>query len=311
MDSSRKNLVVVFFSDRWMLYGLHAALASLLAHAKQVRLNVIVFSDGLTKREKKLLEKTAGTFIGGHSFEIRDLQLQWPEGTPTLRGNMTANARIFLPSLLPDQDEIVYLDSDIIVQRDVGELLETGDACPLKAVDFIPDEGHNDFTVLRAHVTAPDNVPRMFNSGVFVASLDKWRILGLQQKCVDLLVRLAKAGCFLDCPDQTILNIVFHGRWQCLDSTWNAVLRPHQPKVVDATDGKKIWHMLSVPKPWYPLGRLAYGNSHIWHAWHKKTALARSPLSWVINYLTPRWHYIAFASTTLRLIFARARGDGQ
>ena len=306
---ANKNLTVVFFSDRWMLYGLHAALASLLAHAKRVRLDVIVFSDGLTKREKKLLEKTAAKFQGGHSFEIRDLNLQWPEGTPTLQGNLTALARVCLPSLLPDHDQVLYLDSDLIVQRDVGGLLETGDESPIKVV-CEPSllEGDEDFEVIRANIANPENASRMFNSGVFLASLAQWRGLDVQQRCVDLFARLSGK---IRYADQTVLNIVFYWQWHELDSSWQTLLRPDQSKVPGAEARSTIWHFLSAPKPWYPLERFGSENAGIWRAWHKKTALARSPLSWVINYLTPRRMYITFIGTTLRKIAARVRKIGR
>lgn len=298
-----EDLVVVLFSDRWALYGLHAALASLLAHAQSVCLRVIVFSDGLTSREKKLLRKTAGKFNGKHSFEIRDLNLKWPEGTPSFHGNLTTNARIFLPSLLPDCDRILYMDADIIVLRDVGELLQTPVGHPLSVVCYEPPEGHQDFAVIRANATGPGGRPsHMFYAGFFLTSLATWRELDISKRCAELLPRLSGT---IKCPDLVVLNIAFHGRWHSLDPSWNTMLWPRQPKISSEKNGKVIWHFLGVPKPWYPLGRFAHGNFEIWNEWHKKTALARSPLSWIINYLTPRRHYMDFALETLRLIAAR------
>lgn len=308
MNFQREKLTVVFFSDRWALFGLHAALASLLANAKKACLNIVVFSDGLTGREKKLLMQTAKKFEGGHSLEIRDLVLFWPDGTPAYLGNMTANARIFLPSLLPDCDRVLYLDSDCIVQRDVGELLEMDGENPLKVVSYAPSEDSKNLAAVRTNVMNPGNLTHIFYSGFFLASLAKWREMGIQQRCLDLLVRLADT---ISCPDQVVLNIAFHGQWQPLDTSWNIMLWPHQPKVPVAKTEKVIWHLIFVPKPWYPLGRFAHGNFDVWHEWHKKTALARSPLSWIINYLTPRKHYMDFALTTFRLIAARMRKNSQ
>jgi lipopolysaccharide biosynthesis glycosyltransferase len=306
MNEKHENLTVVFFSDRWMLFGLHAALVSLLSHAKAKPVRVIVFSDKLTDREKKLLRRTVASFESHHTFEIRELSISWPKEIQSFHGNMTANARIFLTTLLPDCDYCLYLDCDVLVLRDVNELCGFYDYHSALMANVATLHEHATDYAPFCEAVAPNQYPlSYFNSGIFFASLTKWRAMQVESCCLSYFRKFKTTR--LVCPDQTILNIVLKDCVQKLDDSWNLFLPPQCAPVDSSVFGKTILHFVGLPKPWYPLGCLAHKNFFVWFKWFRQTAIARDPLSLLIQFCTPRKHFICHFLGTIRLIFSRIR----
>jgi lipopolysaccharide biosynthesis glycosyltransferase len=128
--------------------------------------------------------------------------------------------RLLLPDLLPEAQQIVYLDVDLVVRRDISELLDfdLGDA-PVAAVRdaFMP--------TLRSAIPGcgPDpwngvgDLP-YFNSGVMVINADVWRKELIGPRAIEI-IRTTKPT--LKWLDQDALNILTGGRWVELDRRWN------------------------------------------------------------------------------------------
>lgn len=159
-------------------------------------------------------------------------------GVP-VSGHVTASTylRLILPEVMPrGVDRAIYLDSDMLVRRDLGALWdEPQGAWPLLAVQdqaapFLDCSTMAvNFDRCKSRLAAvhpvanfrelglPGNAPYL-NGGMLVADLAHWRSEGLSQRLLD---------CLRDNPeyvlwwDQYALNVVFAGRWRAVDCRWN------------------------------------------------------------------------------------------
>jgi lipopolysaccharide biosynthesis glycosyltransferase len=153
----------------------------------------------------------------------------------------TAYARLFLGSLVPPPaSRCIYLDCDLMVERDLTELWETElDGLVLGAVDNSKweDSGtHQRRLGLRE--------PRYFNSGVLLVDLDRWREIDLERRALSLASRI---GDRLVLHDQDALNAALDGDWLPLDQHWN--VWTIDPELGD--DSEAVFHFMGAPKPWH------------------------------------------------------------
>jgi lipopolysaccharide biosynthesis glycosyltransferase len=137
--------------------------------------------------------------------------------------------RLLLPDLLPEAQQIVYLDVDLVVRRNLAELfgIELGDA-PLAAVrdaflptlrSAVPNCGQE-----RSHELG--DLP-YFNSGVMVINADVWRTKLIGARAIEMIRRWKPTLTWLD---QDALNIVTAGQWIELDRRWNVFSITDQPR---------------------------------------------------------------------------------
>ncbi len=155
--------------------------------------------------------------------------------------------RFFIPLLFPLYKKAVYIDSDVILRGDVGELfdLELGDNVVAAMVDpkvtAIPE--------FRDYVDNAVGVPHeeYVNDGVMVMDLKKLR----KMKYLSILIGLIKKyDADLVAPDQDYLNVILRGQILHLDSKWNAEPVPDLPRSVRAVHFNlfnKPWHYKGVP----------------------------------------------------------------
>ncbi|WP_461117909.1 glycosyltransferase family 8 protein, partial [Spirosoma jeollabukense] len=129
--------------------------------------------------------------------------------------------RLFIPYFIPPHlTRVVYLDVDMIAQRDITPLwtLELGHH-PLGAVldraETVSSSwgGYANYTALGL---APET--KVFNSGLLVIDPIRWRQEGLTQQILRCIEEHVNYAVF---PDQYGLNVVLANRWQPLDRRWN------------------------------------------------------------------------------------------
>ncbi len=198
---------------------------------------------------------------------IMQRYIRTARSTPESRSHIPRRAseincsRFYLSEILPDLDKIIYLDTDLIVQRDIAQLDREADLSQhsLAGVSignwevyvFHPDSEHfRDIDLSRP----------AFNNGMFAASLAKWRELDLVSRFEYWMEAWSnfhdEHGEVLFCyGSQTLMNAALGGEFLHLDQGWNLWglgFGDEYSKETLAEAG--ILHWTGPGKPWKPDG---------------------------------------------------------
>ncbi len=218
--------------------------------------------------------------------------------------------RMLLPELLPESlDKVLYLDSDLLVRHDIGELWDE----PLDhfwalavqdyAAPFINVAiGVDHYSDIEPYIAATKPVgnyeelgldPRApyLNGGVLLIALQQWRQQGLTQRMLDCLHQHAAHVLWWD---QYALNVALAGHWNTVDHRWNQGAQIYQ-----YPDGRHspfeehvfqsllhdpfIVHFTSPDKPWRALCKHPYRQEFYqvldqtdWRRWRPSLGAAAS-----------------------------------
>ena len=157
---------------------------------------------------------------------------------------LTIYFRLFIPTMFPQYDKGIYVDSDIVLLGDIAELYDTdiGDnligACADLSVQEMP--------VIVDYIENAVGVPRgdYINSGVLLMNLKELRRVGLDRRFLKLLNKYHFDSV---APDQDYLNALCHGKIHYLSPAWDAMPNDNTPPVSDA----RLIHYNLYSKPWF------------------------------------------------------------
>ncbi|MDR1232857.1 MAG: glycosyltransferase family 8 protein [Puniceicoccales bacterium] len=127
--------------------------------------------------------------------------------------------RLLAPNLLSNYSKCVYLDTDIVVRHDLGELFNTDlEDCYIAGVKDMQMvvSGTEYLLSINLH-----DANHYINSGVLVMNLDLMRRDNLQEKFVAMAKRGINNKRAFVFADQDIFNIVCHDRIKFLDLKFN------------------------------------------------------------------------------------------
>ena len=254
--------IAIAFRDQDGTYTRHAGamLASLLATTPRPFRVHILHDHSLTPANTKKLLALPWDQEREIHFHRLDPQTLLPgtnEHTAIMRPLTYASLyRLFLPQLpaLAPCPRILYMDTDIIVDTDLGELWDTdmGPALlgavpdPLLCKGLSLPDNHPQARWARrvARTTLHQGVPmtRYFNSGVLLLKLDDIGRQGLFAEALDFV----RAHPALVHPDQDALNKVFYTRSMTIPQKFNCIL--HSNHAEDREQG--VWHYSGACKPW-------------------------------------------------------------
>jgi lipopolysaccharide biosynthesis glycosyltransferase len=278
LSSGRTEAVAVACaSDNGYAMALAATIRSAVAHLAQGRrMDLYVLDGGIDEHNKRRLRA---------SWEDPRLTVQFVNpDLGTLQGlqvsghiNINTYLRLLMPFVLPAQvRRAIYLDADLTVMRDLGELwdLDQGGFPCLAAQDVaapcINAATLPAFPRCKNHVA--DLLPianyrelglpadgKYFNAGVLVVDLDIWRRENLAEKMLQVLRDNPEHVRYWD---QYALNVVLAGRWKEIDPRWNQSAYVHaypswQQSPLDREtfhqlrDNPWIVHFCSPAKPWH------------------------------------------------------------
>ena len=155
------------------------------------------------------------------------------------REQYTKNAwhRIFLQSIFPDVDRVLYLDPDMIFLRDVDSLINYKTKAPIAA--YIED----DFQSLCLEIYGKEDVV-YFSDGVFIADLNYWREHDFQSK----MIQFAKTR-NTRFVDQDAVNFVMHDVVEPLPVNFNFCA--DKAELYYTVTNPMIVHFSGPMKPWH------------------------------------------------------------
>ncbi len=257
-DTQVKNEIPIFFStdDNYIPY-LDIAVASLIENASDnYNYRIIVLNTGLDGKNIELVKRNEKP---GFKIDFTDISDKL-EGIKSRLKNvyhfsLVSYYRLFIASLFPEYDKIIYLDCDLVVLGDISELYftELGNniigAAKEQFVSNTPE-----FMLYAKEAVGVDPAGYV-NSGVLLLNLAEFRKAKIENRFVELI---SKYDFDLLDPDQAYLNRLCHGKIKLLPNGWNKV-----PYPVECEGKKNIVHYALYKKPW-EYDDVVDGE-HFWH----------------------------------------------
>lgn len=260
---------IAFCINQLGIVGLGVTISSLIRNCSNPNMLKIWFlCAGLTSKEKnKIISLLKSENFNG-DYEFIDFDPLTHFGTfSSLHGDWTAYGRLLLSDFIY-ADQVLYLDSDLVVELDVLQVKDFNfNGYALAAVGggrFRYTLGHK-FYIKKLGVS-PDI--EYFNSGVILFNLKEWRRNNIKEKCLLIANRYP-----LELPshDQSVLNLFCLGKFARLPEYFNCEWLAHLDK--PEVSSKMILHFVGSPKPWDPFG-FVLNNGY----------------STYRKYLDPEWH---------------------
>lgn len=225
--------VVMAFDEGYVGYA-GALIQSIVEHASSSKnYDLIVFSDDLTSKSRKLLDKIVRE-KKNISLRIFDVSSFYGNNAMNVHMHFSKETyyRLKIPDILKNYEKVVYIDSDTIVQKDLWHLYEVdmGDKLIAAVKDYVmagfckyKTPSHKNCGGLPAddYLKKYLNLKRIdtyFQAGVIVFNNVLLRKSNYTSKLDELLS--GRVYWFLD---QDILNMALEGRVHFLDPRWNTL----------------------------------------------------------------------------------------
>ncbi len=192
----------------------------------------------------------------------------------------TTYARLLIDDLLPAAvGRCIYVDCDMVVERDIAEAWEfdLADRTAAAVANGSPSDTRDN----QRRLGLPE--PRYFNAGFVLIDVRRWRDRAVSTRA---LAHAEALGDRLVLHDQDALNCALQGDWAELPREWNAGLSISGWLTADS---RAVFHYWGAPKPWHAdyagrfrdlflrhLDRTAYAGFRPWNPLGVGALLARS-----------------------------------
>ena len=234
---------VVVCGDKNVLCGMAVTIRTALEHSSRpLRIHVInggIPTSSIDKLRASWDHKNMESVIF-HDLEYDLLK----EFRPTIYlKSKVAYARYFISDFLLDEDRCIYLDTDLLVLRDLAELydMSMGDNI-IASVPDISVRANADKMDVDVRLGLKDKL-RYFNSGMLLIDLVRYRAGNFAQVLSDISVKMYDR---LYSQDQDALNIAFEDHTLLLDPSWNRS-QYERPEFVEG----QVIHLIGTIKPWH------------------------------------------------------------
>lgn len=248
--SEKNNKIPVFFSaDENYIPCLGVAIKSLEMNANpDVEYEITVLHDGISENGQQDI-KTLETDNVKINFENLNKITKKIEKDLELRlrdyYSIAIYNRMFIPSLFPQYEKCVYLDSDTIVLKDIADFynIDMGNNLLVAIKDAVANSSEDLKNYVQQHVgIEPD---KYFNSGVLVMNLKEMRAQNIEEKFKYLLTKYNPETV---APDQDYLNILCKDRIKYVGEEWDKM-----PDFGERTpvENLNLIHYNMFRKPWH------------------------------------------------------------
>ena len=239
-----KEIPIFFSTDDNYIPYLDVAISSLIANASSgYEYRIIVLNTGLDEENvRKVKRNEKEGFIIDFvdiSDEVENIKSRFKN---VYHFSVVTYYRLFIASLFPQYDKVLYLDCDLVVLGDVSELynVELSEniigAAPEAFVRNTPEFRLYAKTALGVD---PDGY---VNAGVLLMNLREFRKNLIEERFVKLITEYDFD--LLD-PDQAYLNYLCLGKIHVLPNGWNK-----EPMDLPCEGKKNIVHYALYKKPW-------------------------------------------------------------
>lgn len=209
---------IVYASDDNFAEILGVSIVSLFENNKNCKdVQVYIIDNKISKKNIKRLEDVCIKYQRNIPVWLGTKDIEKILGMRVLadRGSHSQYARLFISSLLPENIErVLYLDCDIIINKSLERLWNLN--LNGKTVAALKDAFSRQY---RKNIgLQPDDI--MFNSGVMLIDLNKWKEQHIEDKLMNFI---EKHHGKIQQGDQGALNAVLYSDVECFDPCFNSV----------------------------------------------------------------------------------------
>ena len=209
---------MVYASDDRFSEILAVSLVSLFENSMDMKsISIYILENGIKEENKIKIESIIEKYNQKPPVWIKayDISQVLSMEITTDRGSISQYARLFISRSLPaDLGRVLYLDCDIIIKKSIKELwnLDIQD----KTIGALNDAFSKYY---RANIDLyPEDI--MFNSGVMLIDLNKWKDQKIEERLLDFIKK--KKG-RIQQGDQGALNAVLSHDTFCFEPKFNSV----------------------------------------------------------------------------------------
>lgn len=262
-----KPVEIALASDANYYHGLALALASVLKNTSHLDdAGIHILDGGLHPWQKNVLRQKVSEKNSGIHLVFHPLNPEKFIGLKLMKGSALPYARLLLPELLPDLQEIIYLDVDVYYGMDLWALWTVDvsrhavaavrDSTIRRLVDDCPwiQEG------------SPNAEKHYFNSGVLKINLLYWRMHDVGNSSI----ALSQSDTMKVHPyfDQTVLNYLLFDAVHWLPEAFNTAEPLIASRAVDVGEmASRNIHYITKRKPW-----LQYSSRTAFKHWRRQYA---------------------------------------
>ena len=185
--------VAVYAGTRAVYRNMAICAKSLLAHTRMDRVWFLIEDDAFPEDIPGVIRTKN---VSGQEY--------FPPSGPNYNTEWTYMTlmRLALPEILPDEQRVLWLDTDTIVEKDIGELFDI--------------ELHDDYVAM-VEEPVRSRYPFIYhNSGVILMDLYKLRRDKVHRKWIKLVNEVTYTA-----PDQDAINLICQGEILTLPPVWN------------------------------------------------------------------------------------------
>lgn len=239
-----REIPIFFTTDDEYIPFLDVAIRSLIENAsKAFEYRIIVLNTGLCEENVRIVKQNE---IKGFKIDFINISNEVEGIRSRLKDvyhfSIVTYYRLFIASLFPQYDKVIYLDCDLVLLGDISELYNTElgeNILGAAPEEFVQNTEEFRLYAERALGVDPDGY---VNAGVLLMNLGEFRKNKIEEKFIKLITEYDFD--LLD-PDQAYLNYLCLGKIHVLPNGWNKEQMPV------ACEGKKnIVHYALYKKPW-------------------------------------------------------------
>ena len=239
-----KEIPIFFSTDDNYISYLDVAISSLIANAsKDFNYRIIVLNTGIDANNVSRVRANERDGVKIDFVDIsREIERIKSKFKNVYHFSIVTYYRLFIASLFPQYDKVIYLDCDLVVLGDISKLyrVELGD----NILGAAPEQFVQNTAEFRKYAECalgvdPDGY---VNAGVLLMNLKQFRKDRIEEKFVSLITE--HDFDLLD-PDQAYLNYLCLGKIHVLPNGWNK-----EPMPLECNGEKNIVHYALYKKPW-------------------------------------------------------------
>jgi len=218
-------IVIVATCDDLYVILLAALIKSIEEHIRPGQpVTIFIIEDKITSANKQKLQLSVNNSITTLIWKKMDGAIQPGIKLPLDRSTFPLNIymRLFVSYFIPAGiEKILYLDVDMIVQKDITILFENdlgnymiGAVADPRVTTFNNAWGG----ILNYSELGFQGSTKYFNTGLLLINTRMWRDQNIAEKVIDCIKKNKK---YANYPDQYGLNVVLANQWLALDPLWN------------------------------------------------------------------------------------------